>query len=65
MGSESAGRREAVLPPVAGFTAAPLSGESPLTVIFTHTTTGKVSGYLWTFGTPLPVMVPRAHCQAG
>lgn len=37
-------------PPVAGFTAAPLSGLAPLTVTFTNTTTGEVAGYEWAFG---------------
>ena len=39
-----------VRPPVAGFTATPLSGVAPLTVTFTNTTTGRVTGYQWDFG---------------
>ena len=37
-------------PPDAGFTGSPLSGAVPLTVTFTNTTTGEVTGYDWTFG---------------
>ncbi|OPX66244.1 MAG: PKD domain protein [Methanoregulaceae archaeon PtaB.Bin056] len=37
-------------PPVAGFTAAPLSGHIPLPVQFTDTSTGIVTTYLWDFG---------------
>jgi len=35
---------------VAGFTASLLSGAAPLTVTFTNTTTGDVTGYEWAFG---------------
>ena len=36
--------------PVANFTAAPTSGNAPLTVQFTDTSTGTVSSYSWDFG---------------
>ena len=36
--------------PVASFSAAPLTGEAPLTVQFTSTSTGVITTYLWTFG---------------
>jgi len=36
--------------PTAAFTAAPLSGPAPLTVSFTDTSTGWVSGWNWSFG---------------
>jgi PKD repeat protein len=36
--------------PGAGFTAAPTSGIRPLAVIFTDTSTGAVSAWLWDFG---------------
>ena len=36
--------------PVANFTAAPTSGNAPLTVQFTDASTGTVSGYVWDFG---------------
>jgi hypothetical protein len=32
------------------FDAAPLFGSAPLTVVFTNTTTGEASGYLWDYG---------------
>lgn len=37
-------------PPLAAFTASPLSGALPLTVYFTDTSTGAVSSWLWDFG---------------
>lgn len=37
-------------PPVAGFTAAPLSGVAPLTVTFTDQSSGAISSYLWSYG---------------
>ncbi len=37
-------------PPVAGFTATPLSGHIPLPVQFTDASTGVVTSYLWDFG---------------
>jgi YD repeat-containing protein len=37
-------------PPVAGFTGTPLTGTAPLTVTFTNTTTGQVTGYEWMYG---------------
>jgi len=36
--------------PVASFTGGPLSGNAPLTVAFTDTSTGDVSGWSWSFG---------------
>jgi PKD repeat protein len=35
---------------IVGFTADPLSATAPLTVTFTNTTTGDVTGYEWAFG---------------
>ena len=35
---------------MAGFYGAPTSGQAPLTVVFTNTSVGGVSQYLWTFG---------------
>jgi uncharacterized repeat protein (TIGR01451 family) len=37
-------------PPVADFSAAPVSGEAPLTVTFTDESTGVIDTYLWDFG---------------
>ena len=37
-------------PPVADFTAAPTSGETPLTVTFTDTSTGDPDSWSWEFG---------------
>jgi parallel beta-helix repeat protein len=37
-------------PPVAGFTATPISGETPLEVIFTNTSTGYADTYTWDLG---------------
>jgi len=37
-------------PPVAGFTATPLSGPTPLSVTFTDTSTGSVTAWSWDFG---------------
>ena len=37
-------------PAAAGFSGSPLSGEVPLTVTFTDTTTGDVTSYLWAYG---------------
>jgi len=36
--------------PVANFTVSPNSGEAPLTVNFTNTTTGNTTSYTWNFG---------------
>ena len=36
--------------PTAAFSAAPLSGEMPLTVSFTDASVGEVASWLWTFG---------------
>ncbi len=36
--------------PVAQFTGTPVSGFSPLTVNFSNTSTGSITGYAWTFG---------------
>ena len=37
-------------PPVANFTATPVSGMVPLPVQFTDASTGAITSYLWTFG---------------
>jgi PKD repeat protein len=37
-------------PPAANFTAVPTSGVLPLNVVFTYTSTGVVTGWLWDFG---------------
>ncbi len=37
-------------PPVAGFTANPSSGQAPLTVQFTDTSTGNPTAWSWNFG---------------
>ncbi len=46
--------------PVAQFTGTPLSGNTPLTVNFTSTSTGSITSYAWTFGdaTTSPVANP-------
>lgn len=41
---------EPVVPPVAQFTAAPLSGDAPLNVTFTDQSLYSPSGWLWEFG---------------
>ena len=41
---------EPLPPPVAGFTAAPASGDAPLTVYFTDRSTGEITGWSWNFG---------------
>jgi PKD repeat protein len=38
------------LPPVSSFTATPASGDAPLMVTFTGTSTGGPTGYHWNFG---------------
>jgi C1A family cysteine protease len=38
------------IPPTASFTAEPLSGQKPLTVQFTDTSTGSPTAWSWTFG---------------
>jgi PKD repeat protein len=38
------------LPPEAGFSASPTSGEAPLSVSFTDQSTGAITGWAWTFG---------------
>lgn len=45
-------------PPVAGFFGAPLSGVAPLTVVFTNTSTGAITGYLWEFGDGITSTLP-------
>jgi PKD repeat protein len=40
----------ATQPPVASFTSAPPSGDAPLTVQFSDTSTGDVTRWLWEFG---------------
>ena len=42
-----------VLPPaapVSGFSAAPLTGSAPLTVRFSNSSSGNISGYVWNYG---------------
>ncbi len=39
-----------LVPPVANFTATPLSGKTPLTVTFNDTSTGSPYGWTWDFG---------------
>ncbi len=36
--------------PVADFSASPLTGQLPLTVVFTDTSTGAINSWLWDFG---------------
>jgi len=38
------------LPPVAGFTGAPTNGFAPLRVVFTNTSTGSITNWVWSFG---------------
>ena len=38
------------IPPVAGFSGTPVSGQKPLNVAFTDSSTGVVSSYSWNFG---------------
>ncbi len=40
----------AVAPPVALFTAGPITGTAPLNVTFTSSSTGSISSYAWSFG---------------
>jgi PKD repeat protein len=44
--------------PVADFVASPLSGTLPLTVFFTDTSTGVITGWLWQFGDGLTGTLP-------
>jgi PKD repeat protein len=37
-------------PPVAGFTGTPTTGFTPLQVVFTNTSTGSITNWLWNFG---------------
>jgi PKD repeat protein len=37
-------------PPQAAFYAAPLTGQRPLTVVFTDTSSGEITAWLWDFG---------------
>jgi uncharacterized repeat protein (TIGR01451 family) len=37
-------------PPVAAFSAAPMSGEEPLDVVFTDSSSGSITSYDWNFG---------------
>jgi PKD repeat protein len=43
-------------PPVAGFTANPSSGQAPLTVQFTDTSTGNPTAWSWNFGDGSPTV---------
>jgi PKD repeat protein len=42
--------QSAAQPPAASFTSTPASGDAPLTVQFSDTSTGNVTGRLWDFG---------------
>ncbi len=51
-GGESQSQQEVLVmeaPPVAAFTAAPLSGPAPLTVVFSNASSGADIGYVWDF----------------
>ncbi len=48
-------------PPVAGFTASPLTGQVPLTVVFTDTSTGAINTWLWDFGDGSPPVPCKTH----
>jgi PKD repeat protein len=39
-----------VAPPVASFTGAPTNGFAPLQVVFTNTSTGSITNWVWNFG---------------
>jgi PKD repeat protein len=43
-----------VLPPTAAFTATPLSGNTPLGVAFTNSSSGYITNHLWNFGDGTP-----------
>jgi murein DD-endopeptidase MepM/ murein hydrolase activator NlpD len=43
---------------VVGFTAWPISGVAPLTVVFTHTSTGGCTAWLWDFGDGVTSTLP-------
>jgi PKD repeat protein len=45
----------AAVPPVASFTASATTGDAPLTVQFTNTSTGDVTSFAWNFGDNTPV----------
>ena len=59
--------------PVAQFTGSPTSGTSPLTVAFSNTSTGSITGYSWTFGDggtstarePQPRLLSGRHLHGG
>lgn len=56
------------VPPVASFSAAPLSGTRPLTVAFTDLSTGTVTSWDWTFGDGQTSMMPNpthSYAMAG
>jgi PKD repeat protein len=38
------------IPPIAGFSAAPTSGQKPLNVAFSDASTGNITSYAWNFG---------------
>ena len=55
-------------PPVAQFTGSPTSGTAPLTVIFSNTSTGSITGYAWTFGdggTSTIASPSHVYCDSG
>ena len=46
------------VPVQAAFYAAPLTGKSPLTVVFTDTSTGTITSWLWSFGDTVTSSLP-------
>ena len=57
--------------PTAGFTATPTSGSTPLSVTFTHTSTGQLESATWDFGDGSPLLadltqvVTHTYTQSG
>ena len=60
------GDTETLTPPTAAFSGTPLSGEAPLLVAFTDTSTGGAESWLWTFGdgTPTSTLQNPSHIYA-
>lgn len=56
-------------PPVANFTASPLSGRAPLRVTFANTSTGTITTWAWTFGdnsaSAIKTPSPHTYSAAG
>ncbi|MGB9928640.1 MAG: PKD domain-containing protein [Methanosarcina sp.] len=48
-----------IYPPVANFTATPLSGQAPLKVKFTSTSTGSPAEWKWNFGDGSPLVMEQ------